>query len=73
MFDVPKLVVLILVFGAVWIAYRWLNGLARNLPRRPPARRRVIEAEDLSACGVCGAYVAAGARPCTRADCPRPR
>jgi hypothetical protein len=74
MFEFPKLVVMILVFAAVWIGYRWLNGLAREMPRRraaPP--RRAIPAEDLVACGVCGAYVAAHASGCSRPDCPQPR
>jgi hypothetical protein len=75
MFEFPKLVVLILVFGAIWIVYRWLNGPGRELPRRraqhPP--RRAIPAEDLAACGVCGAYVAANAAACGRSDCPQPR
>jgi len=74
MFEFPKLVVLILVFAAVWIGYRWLNGPRRDLPRRgsaPP--RRAIPAEDLAACGVCGAYVSARAPGCSRPDCPRPR
>jgi hypothetical protein len=76
MFELPKLVVIILVFGAVWIAYRWLNGPARGLPRRRSAAsppRRAIAAEDLVACGVCGAYVSAQAPGCGRPDCPRPR
>jgi hypothetical protein len=74
MFEVPKLVVLILVFAAVWIGYRWLNGPARELPRRhSPPPRRTLQAEDLVACGVCSAYVAAQAPGCGRPDCPRPR
>jgi ferredoxin len=74
MFEFPKLVVLILVFAAIWIAYRWLNGPARALPRRrAPQPRRAIPAEDLVACGVCGAYVAAHAPACVRPDCPQPR
>jgi hypothetical protein len=74
MFEFPKLVVMILVFAAVWIGYRWLNGPARQLPRRrSPPPRRAIRAEDLVACGVCGAYVAAGAPGCGRPDCPQPR
>jgi ferredoxin len=74
MFEFPKLVFLILVFGAIWIGYRWLNGPARELPRRrAPQPRRAIKAEDLVACGVCGSYVAAHAPACARPDCPQPR
>jgi hypothetical protein len=74
MFAFPKLILLILVVGAVWIGYRWLNGPSRELPRRRSASMRpAIHAEDLAPCEVCGAYVAARARGCGRADCPRPR
>jgi hypothetical protein len=74
MFAFPKLVVLILVIAAVWIGYRWLNGPARELPRRRPVTPRpALHAEDLAPCGVCGAYVAAAASGCGRPDCPRPR
>lgn len=70
----PKLIVLILVVAAVWIGYRWVMAQTRGLPRRPNAsKQRAIEAEDLVACGVCGAYVAAHAPGCGRPDCPRPR
>lgn len=73
MFAFPKLLLLILVIAAVWLAYRWLNGPARELHRRARAARPAIHAEDLAPCGVCGAYVAARAQGCGRADCPRPR
>ena len=74
MFALPKLALLLLAIAAVWIGYRWLNGPPRELPqRRSGPRRPVIHAEDLAACGACGAYMAAGARGCGRADCPRPR
>jgi hypothetical protein len=70
----PKLILLVVVAAAVWIGYRWLYGPARELPRRRPAPARpAIHAEDLAACGVCGAYVAASAPGCGRPDCPRPR
>jgi hypothetical protein len=74
MFALPKLVVLILVMAAVWIGYRWLNGPARELSRRrsSPARPS-LHAEDLTACGICGAYIAASGPGCGRPDCPRPR
>jgi hypothetical protein len=74
MFEFPKLVFLLLVLGAIWIGYRWLNGPARELPgRRAPQPRRAIPAEDLVACGVCGAYVAPHAPACPRPDCPQSR
>lgn len=74
MIAFPKLVLLILVIVGVWYGYRWLNRAARELPRRRSAPRRpAIHAEDLTACGVCGAYVAAGAPGCGRPNCPRPR
>ncbi|HWZ67851.1 MAG TPA: hypothetical protein VNW89_08490 [Stellaceae bacterium] len=74
MFAVPKLVVLVLIVVAAWVGYRWLNGLTRELPRRRPVSPHpAVSAEDLVSCGVCGAYVAAGAPGCGRPDCPRPR
>ncbi|HEV2300823.1 MAG TPA: hypothetical protein VGR91_04565 [Stellaceae bacterium] len=86
MFGFPKLVLIILVFAAVWWGVRWLNAVPHELPRRRPRPERPprqqqrraaggaeIEAEDLLACGVCGAYVAASAPSCGRPDCPRPR
>jgi len=77
MFAFPKLVLLILLIVAVWYVFRWVNPPPRGVQRRRPAAARpvhpALEAEELSACAVCGAYVALGARSCGRADCPRPR
>jgi hypothetical protein len=77
MIEIPKLVFILIVGFAVWYAYRWINGprRERELPRRRPAPPPPpkLEAEDLTACRTCGAYVAAGARSCGRADCPYPR
>jgi hypothetical protein len=75
MFAFPKLIVVVLVVAAAWVGYRWLNGVTRELSaRRPtPPPNQAINAEDLVACEVCGAYVAAGASACGRPDCPRPR
>lgn len=74
MFAFPKLIIVVLVVAAAWMGYRWLNGVTRDPPRRPVASPRTpINAEDLTACGVCGAYVATGAPACGRPGCPRPR
>lgn len=75
MFAFPKLIVVVLVVAAAWIGYRWLNGITHELSsRRPtPPPNRAVNAEDLVACEICGAYVAAGAAACGQPDCPRPR
>jgi hypothetical protein len=73
MFAVPKLIVVSLLVIAAWVGYRWLNGLTRELSsRRPNPPHRAINAEDLVACRVCDAYIAADARACGRPDCPHP-
>jgi hypothetical protein len=71
--GLPKLIVLALAFAAVWSFFRWLNRPGRDLLRRRGAPRQAIEAEDLTACGVCGAFVAAGSPRCGRSDCPQLR
>lgn len=74
MFAFPRLVLLMVVIAAVWIGYRWLNGLVHELPRRRPAPgNSAIRAEDLAPCEICGTYVAARASSCGRSDCPRAR
>jgi hypothetical protein len=80
MIAVPKIVLIILVAFAVWYALRWFNRTAPKAVRRGPARsvqsaqgarsRPIIE--DLVSCRACGAYVAASARSCGKAGCPRP-
>ena len=77
MIVVPKIVLIILVAFAVWYALRWFNRPAPKAVRRGAARpagptrsRPIIE--DLVSCRACGAYVAASARSCGKAGCPRP-
>jgi hypothetical protein len=67
-----KIIVLALLFAAVWIVGRWLNQPRPDLRHRN-APRRVIAAEELTACPLCAAYVADGSPRCGRSDCPRPR
>ena len=73
MIAVPKIILIILVVFAVWYLMRWWNRAPPKTVRRrqaSPSPRPVIE--DLVACRVCGAYVAAGAG-CGKADCPQLR
>jgi hypothetical protein len=68
--GLPKLIVLALAVLAIWTVLRWFNQAARDRLRQRGEPRRTIKAEDLTACPVCGAFVAAGSRGCGRSDCP---
>jgi hypothetical protein len=72
MIQLPKLVLLVLVAFAVWYAMRWLNRAPQKVARRheTPSPRAQPAVEDLTACRVCGAYVAANARVCGKPGCP---
>jgi uncharacterized protein len=78
-----KVLLLVAVIAAVWFGYRWFQRWEKE--RRTEAARREAQlsgpqgstakartsTEDMTACRVCGVYVAAGAaRSCGRADCP---
>jgi hypothetical protein len=74
MIEVPKLVVILVIAIVVWYAMRWWN---RAVPPKAAGgrhnfvpRREQPKVEDLTACRVCGAYVAAGARACGKPGCP---
>jgi hypothetical protein len=81
MIAVPKIVLIIMVIFAVWYAVRCFTRPAPKAVRRGPAwwarsasaaARPQAVVEDLVACRACGAYVAASARGCGKAGCPRP-
>jgi uncharacterized protein len=79
-----KVVVLVAVVAIVWFGYRWFQRWdkerreaerreAAQLGRQPP-NPGVRSAEEMTACRVCGTYVApAAARSCGRPNCPFPR
>ena len=74
MIEVPKLVVIILIAVVAWYAMRWWNRavapkMASGRQNYAP-RREAPKVEDLTACRVCGAYVAAGAPACGKPGCP---
>ena len=75
MITLPKLLLIVVLVVAALYAMRWLNRPAPPVPRRRPAAspgRAQPAVEDLTACRVCGAYVAASARGCGKAGCPQP-
>ena len=85
MLSFPKLVVLVAVVAIIWFGFRWFERWERERRRaseRSPGqlgngRQGPVGghagAEEMQACRVCGTYVAAGARACSRPNCPLPR
>ena len=75
MFVPTKLLLFVLLVFAAWYLVRWINRQAPSVPRRRPAAPNAPQAavEDLTACRVCGAYVAVSARGCGKPGCPQPR
>ena len=76
--GLPELFLILVVVFAAWHVVKMFNRIntqvpPRQRPQAPPQPRRIIEAEDLVACKGCGAYIAASARHCGRANCPQPR
>jgi uncharacterized protein len=83
-FSLQKLLVLLLIVGAVWYGFKFVTRLqqARDSEGKPRSRVRggkppasepsaSAEVEDMVRCPTCGAFVAArSASPCKRDDCP---
>jgi hypothetical protein len=75
--TLPKLLLLVLVIGAVWWFFRRGQIKRRDqdeLDRKPRPRAKGQPAkpiEDMKQCRVCSAYVpAVGASRCGRENCP---
>ncbi|MEA1674361.1 hypothetical protein [Nitrospirillum sp. BR 11163] len=78
-----KLVVLVGLVVLVWKAYQWgalaqrrktaAGAPATSRPRGGAPRASEPAAEDLHACGICGAYVARASTPCGKPECPQRR
>jgi len=73
MIALPKLVLMVLVAFVVWYAMRWWNRAPTRIARRRQAPSPQAAIQDLVACRICGAYVAADTGGCGKADCPQPR
>ena len=76
--TLPKLLLIVLVIGAVWWFYRrsqikrrQQDELDRNPRTRAKTNKPVKPIEDLKQCRICNAYVpAVGASRCGRENCP---
>ena len=76
--TLPKLLLIVLVIGAVWWFYRRSQIKRRQqdeLDRNPRTRAKKTQPakpiEDMKQCRVCNAYVpAVGASRCGRENCP---
>ena len=82
-----KIALLGLAIYAVWKTFARWKGLYDRFvgrpdepkappappPPQPPAQPPKRLAEDVQACGVCGAFVAAGAGRCGQPNCPLPQ
>ncbi len=74
-FSLPKLLVLVLIVGAIWYGYKWMSRIGER--EDDPAKLKDGAtggdgSRDLVECPACGAYAPAGIEKCPegRADCP---
>ncbi len=78
-FSFAKLLLLLIVLGAVWFGWRWLrirekeNEIALERMRQGGTAKAALkaEAETMAPCRVCKVFVSAGSAPCERPDCPQ--
>jgi len=76
MIALPKLLLLAVLAVAAYCFVRWVNRPSVDIARRearPKRRGQGGAVEDLVACRVCGAYVAADGRGCDQPGCPQRR
>jgi hypothetical protein len=76
MFVPTKLLLIAVLVFVAWYAMRWINRAGPPVARRRPATPAgapQAAVEDLTACRICGAYVATSARTCGNPACPQPR
>lgn len=68
---IMKWLVLALIVGGVWYGFKAIGR--RNKAKQMDAERDAKDTvEDMSACTVCGTYVAANPKSCGRESCPYP-
>ena len=78
-FSISKLVFTVVVIAAVWYGFKMLNRVGERKQDKvgkggassPAAKAADSDTEDMTACSVCGVYVApASANNCGKAGCP---
>ncbi|MBM3539552.1 MAG: hypothetical protein FJX55_17205 [Alphaproteobacteria bacterium] len=80
-----KVLLLVAVVAAIWFGFRWFQRWEKErrersereeegsrLGRDASARSDDRQTEVMTACRICGTYVAQGARSCGRPRCPFP-
>ncbi|MBL8808025.1 MAG: hypothetical protein JNN22_14360 [Rhodospirillales bacterium] len=80
-FSFAKLLLLLIVVGAVWFGWRWLRiremeqKIAMERMRQGGSAKAALkaEAETMAPCRVCKAFISPGSAPCERPDCPQRR
>lgn len=77
-----KVLLLVAVVAIVWFGFRWFQRWEKErreraereeggrLGRDASPRPDSLQTEVMTACRVCGTYVAQGARSCGRPSCP---
>lgn len=82
--SVSKILLTLFVIAAVWYGWRAYNRyqalredarrrMAEETRRTPAGAAGRVEAEDMTECPTCGAFIAAGRQTaCGRKDCPYP-
>ena len=69
--SATKILLLLLVIGAVIIGTRIAGRIARDKAEREKPPERSERTTDLSACPACGVFLSPGvAKDCGRAGCP---
>ena len=74
--SLAKILLFVAVVAAIWFGWRWYQrwelahrGQDGTLQRHKSSR--VVAAEEMVPCRICGTYVPArGATACARRDCP---
>ena len=75
-FSLPKILVLVLIVGAIWYGYKWIGRINQGKDEKAKLRETPSGdgdgSRDLVECTACGAYGPAGIEKCPegRADCP---